>query len=211
MEESARSPSSATPVYCSSYPIPGAARPGGSCRTGPSVGRKSVSSPGSSIAAASVELLDLLREVDSRVSGVEIYSPTGTEAELFVRLDRPTLVLPMVAMGDGLQRGFEIGVAAAQHHWPFLFIDELDNGLHHSALEPVWRWLATISKKRDVQVFATTHSEECIHAAARAFTALGDDGLRVIRLDRREDRTTAAIYDRALLETAADTGIEIRG
>jgi hypothetical protein len=33
----------------------------------------------------------------------------------------------------------------------------------------------------------------------------------VIRLDRRDDETTAAIYDRALLETTAEAGIEIRG
>jgi ABC-type multidrug transport system ATPase subunit len=114
-------------------------------------------------------------------------------------------------MGDGFQRCFEIGVAAVMHEWPFLYVDEIDNGLHHTVLEPVWRWLALLSQKRGLQIFATTHSEECIHAACRAFTALNDDGLRVLRLDRREDRTTAALYDRALVETAAETGMEIRG
>jgi hypothetical protein len=157
------------------------------------------------------QLLELLREIDSRVSGIEILALSGTEAELFVRLEPSAPLLPIAMMGDGFQRCFEIGVVATTHEWPFLFIDELDNGLHHSVLEPVWRWLALVSSKRDLQVFATTHSEECIHAACRAFTALADDGLRVIRLDRREDRTTAAIYDRALVETAAETGVEIRG
>ena len=120
----------------------------------------------------------------------------------------------MSMMGDGFQRCFEIGVAAETAQTmigPLLYIDELDNGLHHAVLEPVWRWLATISSKRDLQVFATTHSEECIHAAAAAFAALDDDGLRVIRLDRREDRTTAAVYDRALVDTAMRTDVEIRG
>jgi hypothetical protein len=59
--------------------------------------------------------------------------------------------------------------------------------------------------------FATTHSEECVHAAAYAFAALDDDGLRVIRLDRHEDHTTAAIYSRELVEATERMDLEIRG
>ncbi len=150
-----------------------------------------------------------MREVDGRVSGIEILSLTGTEAELFVRLDPGSPLLPIAMMGDGFQRCFEMAVSAATAG-P-LSIDELDNGLHHSILDPVWRWLALVSSKRNMQLFATTHSEECIHAACRAFTALDDDGLRVIRLDRRGEETTAAIYDRQLVESAAETGVELRG
>ncbi len=158
------------------------------------------------------ELTALLREIDADVAGVELLSPSGTQAELFVRLaqnDGPSL--PMSMMGEGFQRCFEIGVAAVAGDTSTLFIDEIDNGLHHSALTPVWSWLATISAKRNLQVFATTHSEECIAAASRAFTAASDDGLRVIRLDRRQDKTVAAVYNRDLVETAIAADVEIRG
>ena len=157
------------------------------------------------------QLIDILRLVDDRISGIEILALGGTEAEIFVRIGRGPPLLPLSAMGDGFKRCFQIGVSAAADNGPVLFIDEFDNGLHHSVLEPVWRWLATISKRRDLQVFASTHSEECIFAAGRAFTALEDDGLRVIRLDRREDRTTAAIYERDLVEATERMGVEIRG
>jgi hypothetical protein len=156
-------------------------------------------------------LLETLREVDPRVTGAEILAPTGNAAEIFVRLEPATPFLPIQMMGEGFQRCFELAVSALSNDWPTLFIDEFENGLHHSVLEPVWSQLAKISKQHNLQVFATTHSEECIHAACRAFTALGDEGLRVIRLDRRDDETTAAIYDRALVETTAEAGIEIRG
>ncbi len=157
------------------------------------------------------ELLDVLKEIDDQVTGLELLSPGGTEAELFVRQEAGALLLPLAMMGDGFQRCLEVGLAASAHDWPTLFVDEIDNGLHHSVLVPVWRWLAAMSRQRDLQVFATTHSEECIQAACQAFMALDDDGLRVIRLDRREDRTTAAVYDRALVEAAMRTDVEIRG
>ena len=163
-------------------------------------------------AGREADLAALLSEIDADVSGVELLSPSGTQAELFVRLaqqDGPSL--PMSMMGEGFQRCFEIGVSAVAGDRLTLFIDEIDNGLHHSVLTAVWRWLATVSVTRNLQVFATTHSEECIAAASRAFTLANDDGLRVIRLDRREDKTVAAVYNRDLVETAIAADVEIRG
>jgi hypothetical protein len=156
-------------------------------------------------------LLELLREVDSRVSGIELLAPGGDVAELFVRLNNGVPLLPVELMGDGFQRCLELGAAAAAHDWPTLFIDEVENGMHHLVLEPLWRWIGAISHRRSLQVFATTHSDECIDAARRAFQTRRDDGLRVIRLDRQESETRAVIYDQALIEAAERTGTEIRG
>lgn len=155
--------------------------------------------------------VELLREIDGRVSGIELLAPGGSIAELFVRLDNGTPMLPVALMGEGFQRCLELGAAAAAHEWPTMFIDEIENGMHHLVLEPLWRWIAVTARRRNLQVFATTHSDECIHAASRAFHSLDDDGLRVIRLDRIESGTRATIYDRVLVETAERTGTEIRG
>ena len=64
---------------------------------------------------------------------------------------------------------------------------------------------------RKVQVFATTHSEECIQAACRAFEGEYQDDFRVVRLDREGETTTAAVYDRNLVEAAMKMDVEIRG
>lgn len=156
-------------------------------------------------------LVELLRDVDDRLSGIELLAPGGDKAELFVRLKNGTPLLPVEVMGEGFQRCLELGVAAVVHEWPTVFIDEIENGMHHLVLEPLWRWIARISRRRNLQVFATTHSEECIHAACRAFRELDDDGLRVIRLDRMERETRVSLYDQALIAVAERTGTEIRG
>jgi hypothetical protein len=161
--------------------------------------------------ARETEVLEILREVDDRISSVELLAPDGKTAELFIRLKPGSRPLPLTMMGEGFQRSFEIAIFAIASGWPVFFIDEIDNGLHHSTIEPHWRWLSSISAKRKLQIFATTHSEECIQAACRAFDERNDDGLRVIRLDRHEDRTSVAVYDRSLVRTAVDTGVEIRG
>src|SRR5262249_34240379 len=98
-------------------------------------------------------LLELLREVDSRVSGIELLAPGGDVAELFVRLNNGVPLLPIALMGDGFQRCLELGAAAAAHDWPTLYIDEIENGMHHLVLEPLWRWIGAVSRRRRLQVF----------------------------------------------------------
>lgn len=154
---------------------------------------------------------DLLQLVDEQIEGLEILSPTGGQAAIFVRLKGETMLLPIRMMGDGAQRCLDIAVTLASDESVLLGIDEIENGLHYSTLEPIWKWLATVSATRNMQIFVTTHSEECVQAACRAFSALNDDGLRVIRLDRRAHETGATVYDRNLVAAAERLGVEIRG
>jgi predicted ATPase len=114
-------------------------------------------------------------------------------------------------MGEGVQRCFDLALGFVLDDVILVAVDEFENGLHHSVLEPVWTWLARVSASRNVQVFATTHSEECVQAACRAFSALNDDGLRVIRLERQPHQTAATVYDRNLVEAAGRMGVELRG
>jgi ABC-type branched-subunit amino acid transport system ATPase component len=156
------------------------------------------------------EVINLLRLINPRVSGVELLAPSGERVLVFVRLEHDGLV-PLSMMGEGAKRCFEFSVALASGEDPLLCIDEVENGLHHSILEPLWEWIAEASVLRGTQVFATTHSEECVQAACRAFKARDDDGLRVIRLDKQEHETRAVVYDRNLVEAAGRMGVEIRG
>jgi hypothetical protein len=144
-------------------------------------------------------LTELLRAVDDRVLGVQLLAPGGDIPELFVRLEHDPPMLPLRLMGEGVQRCFEIAAAASGHDGPTLYIDNIERGLHHSVLERLWGWLATVSRERNLQVFASTHCEGCIDAAGRAFASLADDGLRIIRLDRGERETLATVHRRALV------------
>ena len=48
-----------------------------------------------------------------------------------------------------------------------LFLDEMDNGIHYSHFDKLWEIILKVSKQQNVQVFATTHSKECIESFNR--------------------------------------------
>ena len=91
-----------------------------------------------------------------------------------------------------------------------IFIDEVENGLHHSVLTNVWKELNWLSKEFDVQVFATTHSQECMVAARDAFTSLGDQNLYIHRFGLKDGRIAATTYPYEDLDFALDYGTEMR-
>ena len=72
-------------------------------------------------------------------------------------------------LGDGIGRYLSMSLAFYEARKGMILIDEVENGLHHSALKGVWKNLYTLSQKFDVQVFATTHSRECLVEARDAF------------------------------------------
>jgi AAA15 family ATPase/GTPase len=90
------------------------------------------------------------------------------------------------------------------------FIDEIENGIHYSVLPQVWKGVAEVAKRLEVQVFATTHSRECLAAAHEAFAARNEYDLRVIQLFRVGDRTDGRVLDRKHIEAALSGEIELR-
>ena len=46
-----------------------------------------------------------------------------------------------------------------------VFVDEIENGIHHTVFPELWTFIAAASRTTGTQCFATTHSAECLSAA----------------------------------------------
>ena len=89
-------------------------------------------------------------------------------------------------------------------------IDEIENGLHYSVLGDVWRVIDQTAKAFNTQIFATTHSRECIVAAHEAFESDDDYDFRLHRLDQINGTIRAVTYPQGTLEAAIETNLEVR-
>lgn len=119
-------------------------------------------------------------------------------------------LVPLPVMGEGMTRLATLVLAVANAPNGVVLIDEIENGLHHTILPQVWRAIGETARDFDTQVFATTHSLECITAAHRAFAESGLYDFRLLRLERRGAAIQAVNYDRETLEAALRTGLEVR-
>jgi hypothetical protein len=119
-------------------------------------------------------------------------------------------LVPLPLMGEGLVRLLSTLLAIANAPHGTVLVDEIENGLHHSIMVNVWKEIADAARRSETQIFATTHSWECIWAAHEAFTASGTYDFRLHRLDRVNGEIRAVTYDQEMLATAIATDLEVR-
>jgi AAA15 family ATPase/GTPase len=64
-----------------------------------------------------------------------------------------------------------------------LMIDEIDTGIHYSRMKEFFKKVLQAAKNKNVQIFATTHSKECLVYFTKALEELGyQDNGRVIKI-----------------------------
>ena len=154
------------------------------------------------------EIVDLLTHVEPRLKRLAVILLNGSPTlHGDIGMDR---LVPLPLMGDGMGRLLTMGLAIANVPGGVVLVDEFENGLYYAAMPRVWKAIAAFARKYDVQVFATTHSEECVRAAHKAF---GEDELydfRLHRIDRETGELRAVTYDRKALNATLRTGLEFR-
>jgi len=90
-----------------------------------------------------------------------------------------------------------------------LLVDEIDTGLHYSVMADLWRLIFNVAKDLGVQVFATTHSYDCVYSLAQI--CADADGQNPITVQRIElAKSTAIPYAQNEIKIAADREIEVR-
>ncbi len=80
-------------------------------------------------------------------------------------------------------------MASASHG--VLLIDEFENGLYWEAQVEVWKALTAAAKSFDVQIFATTHSRDCIQGFLQASGESMFNDSKIYRLERIDKRVVA--------------------
>lgn len=125
------------------------------------------------------------------------------------RLDSLSVPIPLKRLGDGAQRLLGMSLALANCQDGILTIDEVENGIHHSVLRDLWRLIFRAAQDSNVQVFAATHSWDCIAAFAMAAIETPADGT-LYRLERVRSDLQAIRYSEEDLEVAAQQRIEVR-
>jgi len=157
-------------------------------------------------------LLDWLRFVEPDVRDLRYISDPESGVDLpYLKIEGERGRTPLASMGDGLTHLFHVGLAMANASGGILLIDEFENGLHWEVQEQLWRALFEAATRFGVQVFATTHSNDCIHAFIEAQKErLIPNQSCVYRLERRGDDIHARELSQSGLEAAFRQDIEVR-
>lgn len=156
------------------------------------------------------DFADAINLILPRVREVEILTDGSGESYLSAVTDDGEQ-LPLHDLGGGAVRLYQLFLSFFVSRGGVLYVDEVENGLHHSVLGDVWAYARRWMHQWNVQLVATTHSGECIRAAMAAFEDAPDD-LAIHKLFRNEEtgKVEAATFMGEALEGARELDLETR-
>ena len=128
----------------------------------------------------------------------------------FVKLSTGESPIPLRRLGDGVTRVFGLALALGNSKGGVLLIDEIENGIHYSVQESLWRFILDVSRRLNVQVFATSHSWDCLKAFQKATLACQSEEGILTRLEVADGSIRASQFDEPELAIATRENIEIR-
>lgn len=161
------------------------------------------------LAGKKESLLKAIRLLDSSIDDLINVTIKGTT---YIYAKQNGLALPITAKGDGINKLLHILCVMIANSGGITLIDEIENGFHYSFYPALWKTIESIARSTGGQVFATTHSYECIQDAAIALQDAEDtgSGIRFIRLGRKKGIVKPHVLAAELFTYAIDRNMEIR-
>ena len=105
-------------------------------------------------------VVEALQKIEPSLRSVEA-STAGGSPMIWGDVGLEELV-PLPVMGEGMTRIARLVLAIATAAGGVVLVDEIENGLHHAVMPKVWRTVGHAATRFNTQLFATTHSFECV-------------------------------------------------
>lgn len=151
------------------------------------------------------ELISFLQHFDKNISNFKVIGgkpQCKVENEYYDRID----------FGDGLNRYLSIICALYECKNGYLFIDEIENGIHYLQFDKLWEIILTLSKENNCQVFIAIHSKEMLALFTRVVKKLDEQEISYTTLVKnKQEEIKALIRNCEMLLDSMEQEHEMRG
>ena len=158
-------------------------------------------------------MIDVLKIVDPKIVDIELRENFEDLKSVFlISYEDKDEFVPLNFLGDGFKRIFYIVLKALSLKGKRILIDEIEIGIHHSKMKNFWVNIMKVCKELKVQLFATTHSNECIEAYVEASNEIqNEDEIRLIELKEYKSKIYSNTLKFESITTALQSEVDLRG
>lgn len=150
-------------------------------------------------------IIAALKEIDSDISDIAL----GSNGTVYADLGLNQLI-PANLLGDGIMSTLSWLANLCNTNLTTIFIDEIGSGVHYSSMNAMWKAVLKAAHGGDIQLFATTHSYDCIEAYSEALKSLDlQKHAQLLNIGRGEKHELFP-SDADLMEFALDKNFELR-
>lgn len=118
-------------------------------------------------------------------------------------------MMPLSSFGNGLTSILYIISSILDEKANYLFIDEIETGIHYINFEKICKNLIKIAEKRDIQLFITTHSDEFLKTFYKELESEQED-ITLYRFQKENNKIDKIHYTKEAVNEAFKDGWDIR-
>jgi len=156
-----------------------------------------------------IQALRIIEPAIERIAALSS-SPVRSTPEMYVKLAGSDTRFPLGSMGDGIRRLLALAISLVNSADGYLLVDEIDTGFHYSIMVNMWKLIVETARRLNIQVLATTHSQDCVLAMAALFEKTPDvrDEISLHRIEKGAN--TSIRYSVEEILEAAHHNMELR-
>jgi AAA15 family ATPase/GTPase len=161
--------------------------------------------------------IDALRLIEPHIEDLRfvVKEDRNGDRTAILKLFDEDIRFPIRSMGDGIVRILQLILNMYAAKDGFYLIDEFDNGLHYSVQKSLWKMIFSLSEQFNIQVFATTHSWDCIQSFSEV--AVENEGMKGCllkigksKLSKNKGNAIVTIFDEETLHSITQEMVEVR-
>ncbi len=143
------------------------------------------------------------------ISNISILTDAGVSGFFVTSKSLESKKIPLTLVSSGAARYLNMLIAISLFQDGVVLIDEIENGLYWKKMPNIWATLRELCARRRVQLFVTTHSNECLQSLIGAVQGHEDDFSLIRTVGRNGERTVKQFDGKTLLAALKQHG-EIR-
>lgn len=117
--------------------------------------------------------------------------------------------IPLTLVSGGINKFVSLLLAIASNPGGVIYVDEIENGFYYDRLPTIWSALFSLARKYNVQIFASTHSSECLKAILPLIKQ-EEEEFRLLRASRDDNQCKVTVYRGKDLRNAIQQEFELR-
>lgn len=160
------------------------------------------------------EVIHAMRILAEGLSSIHFLSQAGLPRQrssgIVLGFETGRRRVPLGSHGDGIRRLLALALSLSQLHRGLLLADEIDTGFHWTVMEDMWRLVVETARESSIQVFATTHSYDCVMGLASLLESQPglSEEVSIQKIERSLPQAVA--FDADDIRVAARQNLELR-
>lgn len=154
-------------------------------------------------------VIDALQRVFPQIKNLSV-EVSGGVPDLYCLVDGLPEKTPVGIVSNGIMKLLTILLTISALSKGIILIDEIENGIYYKIFPKMWKAVHEFCEYYDVQLFVSTHSEECLNDLLPTMAG-HEEKFRLLRLEQtKEAKHTVVQFEGKDFESALETGTEVR-